>query len=54
VAPVNLIMVTPDGKIHPTEYLGVLYNAVSEIYGEYSGKVVKVLYIVSSRFEYEK
>ena len=34
VAPVNLLTVTQDGKIHPTKYLEVLKNAVSEIYGE--------------------
>ena len=34
IAPVNLLTVTQDGKIHPTKYLEVLKNAVSEIYGE--------------------
>jgi hypothetical protein len=34
VAPVNLLTVTQDGEIHPTKYLEVLKNAVSEIYGE--------------------
>ena len=34
VAPFNLLAVTPDGKIHPTKYLEVLENAVSEVYGD--------------------
>jgi hypothetical protein len=34
LAPVNLLTVTPDGKIHPTKYLEVLKNAVSEVYGD--------------------
>jgi hypothetical protein len=34
MASVNLLTVTQDGKIHPTKYLEVLKNAVSEIYGE--------------------
>jgi hypothetical protein len=33
VPPVNLLTVTPDGKIIPTKYLEILKNAVSEVYG---------------------
>jgi hypothetical protein len=32
-APVNLLTITPDGKILPTKYLEMLKNAVSEVYG---------------------
>jgi hypothetical protein len=34
LAAVNLLTVTPDGKILPTKYLEVLKNAVSEVYGD--------------------
>ena len=33
VAPVNLLTVTDDGKIHPTKYLEMLKSAVTETYG---------------------
>jgi hypothetical protein len=38
LAPVNLLAVASDGKIHATKYLDILKNAVSEIYGDQIAK----------------
>jgi hypothetical protein len=33
VPPVNLVTVGLDGKVHPTKYLEILTNAISDVYG---------------------
>jgi hypothetical protein len=34
VPPVNLVTVGMDGKVHPTKYLEILKNAISDVYGQ--------------------